>query len=57
MKQILALLLVFHPTHNLSRNKFAHAQANQQPATNDFVARQVDHAKTRDIDPKRATKQ
>ena len=23
-KQILALLLVFHQTHNLSRNKFAH---------------------------------
>jgi len=28
-QQILALLLVFHQTHNLSRNKFARAQANQ----------------------------
>jgi len=25
----LALLLVFHQTHNLARNKFARAQANQ----------------------------
>ena len=28
-QQILALLLVFHQTHNLSRNKFARALANQ----------------------------
>ena len=28
-QQILALLLVFHQTHNLSRNKFARAIANQ----------------------------
>ena len=28
-QQILALLLVFHKTHNLSRNKFARALANQ----------------------------
>ena len=28
-QQILALLLVFHQTHNLSRNKFARARANQ----------------------------
>jgi len=28
-QQILALLLVFHQTHNLMRNKFARAQANQ----------------------------
>ena len=28
-QQILALLLVFHQTHNLSLNKFACAQANQ----------------------------
>ena len=28
-QQILALLLVFHQTHNLSGNKFARAQANQ----------------------------
>ena len=29
MQQILALLLVFHPTHNLVRNNFARALANQ----------------------------
>jgi len=29
VQQILALLLVFHQTHNLARNKFAHALANQ----------------------------
>jgi len=29
MKQILALLLVFHQTHNLARNQFTRAQANQ----------------------------
>jgi len=28
-QQILALLLVFHQTHNLAPNKFARAQANQ----------------------------
>ena len=28
-QQILALLLVFYQTHNLSRNKFARARANQ----------------------------
>ena len=28
-QQILALLLVFHQTHNLSRKKFARARANQ----------------------------
>jgi len=28
-QQILTLLLVFHQTHNLSRNKFARALANQ----------------------------
>ena len=28
-QQILALLLVFHQTHNLARNKFARALANQ----------------------------
>jgi len=28
-QQILALLLVFHQTHNLARNKFVSAQANQ----------------------------
>ena len=28
-QQILALLLVFHQTHNLSRNKFARALSNQ----------------------------
>ena len=28
-QQVLALLLVFHQTHNLSRNKFARALANQ----------------------------
>ena len=41
-QQILALLLVFHQTHNLSRNKFARALANQPiSATNVFVAGQV----------------
>ena len=29
MQQILALLLVFHQTHNLARDKFARALANQ----------------------------
>jgi len=29
MQQILALLLVFHQTHNPARNKFARALANQ----------------------------
>ena len=29
VQQILALLLVFHQTHNLARNKFARALANQ----------------------------
>jgi len=29
VQQILALLLVFHQTHNLARNKFAHVLANQ----------------------------
>ena len=29
MQQILALLLVFHQTHNLTRNEFARALANQ----------------------------
>jgi len=28
-QQILALLIVFHQTHNLASNKFARAQANQ----------------------------
>jgi len=51
-QQILGLLLVFHQTHNFSRNKFASALANQplsaafrQLATNVFVAGQVDHAR------------
>jgi len=48
-KQILALMLVFHQTHNLSRNKFAPALANQpisalQPARN-VEQKQVDHAR------------
>jgi len=47
-QQILALLLDFHQTHNLSRNKFARAleQINQSErcisSTNIFVADQVD---------------
>ena len=58
-QQILPLLLVFHQTHNLSHNKFAHALANQPISTRIsstcnkcFVAGQVDHArwKTRNID-------
>ena len=52
-QQCLALLLVFHQTHNLSRNKFAHDLENQlisaakflQPATNVFVADQVGRAR------------
>ena len=51
-QQILALLLVFHQIHNLSRNKFARSLAYQpistphfQPATNVFVAGQVNHAR------------
>ena len=68
-EQILALLLVFHRTHNLLRNRCRHIRStpskltNQraaflQPATTFIVARQVDHArgKTRNIDPKPATK-
>ena len=52
-QQLLVLLLVHYQTHNLSRNKFARALAGKstnqhaaflQPATNVFVARQVDHA-------------
>ena len=50
------ILLVFHRTHNLSRNKCRHIRftpsksTNQraaflQPATNVIVARQVDHAR------------
>ena len=53
---ILALFLVFHRTHNLSRNKCRHIRSttskstNQraaffQPAPDFIVARQVDHAK------------
>ena len=62
-QQILALLLVFHQTHNLSRNKCRHIRStpskstNQraaflQPATNVFVAEKVDRArwKTGNID-------
>jgi len=30
VQQILVLLLVFHQTHNLARNKFARALSNQQ---------------------------
>ena len=55
-RQILALLLVFHQTHNLSRNKCRHDRStpskstNQraaflQPATNVFVAEKVDRAR------------
>ena len=46
-QQILALLLVFHQTHNLSRNKFTRALANQPISALHFfnVARQVDHAR------------
>ena len=52
-QQISALLLVFHQTHNLSRNKICSCPSkstNQraaflQPATNVFVAGQVDHAR------------
>ena len=51
-QQILALLLVFHQTYNLSRIKFARALANQPisaphffyPQQMFFFARQVDHA-------------
>ena len=35
-QQILALLLVFHQTHNLSRNKFVRALANQPISTPHF---------------------
>ena len=35
-QQILALLLVFHQTHNLSRNKFACALANQPISVSHF---------------------
>ena len=35
-QQILALLLVSHQTHNLSRNKFARALANQPISAPDF---------------------
>jgi len=50
-QQILALLLVFHQTHNLARNKVARAQSgkstNQSTAfvQPDFVAGQVDHTR------------
>ena len=55
-QRILGFLLVFHRTHNLSRNKCRRIRSkpskstNQragilQPATNVFVARQVDHAR------------
>ena len=52
-QQILALLLVFHQTHNLSRNKFARALANQpisaphffNPQQMFFVGGKVDHAR------------
>ena len=69
-KKVLALSLVFHRNHNLSRSKRGHITSkpsksnNQraaflQPTANVFVAGQVDHArwKTRNIDPKLATKQ
>ena len=36
-RQILALLLFFHQTHNLSRNKFGHALANQPSSAPHFV--------------------
>ena len=36
VQQILALLLVFHQTHNLARNKFARALANQPIRTLHF---------------------
>jgi len=34
-------LLVFHQTHNLSRNKFAHAQANQPISALHFNPQQM----------------
>ena len=62
-QQILALLLIFHQTHNLSRNKCRHIRStpskstNQraaflQPATNVFVTEKVDRVrwKTGNID-------
>ena len=39
-QQILALLLVFHQTHNLSRNKFARALANQPISAPHFFNQQ-----------------
>ena len=69
-QQILALFLVFHRTHNLSRNKYSHITStptkltNQraaflQPATSFIVVRQGDHTRWRtgNIDSKPATKQ
>ena len=45
-QQILALLLVFHQTHNLSRSKSTNQRAAFiQPATNVFVTGQVDPAR------------
>ena len=52
-RQMLALLLVFNQTHNLSRNKFARALANQpisgpyffNPQEMFFVAGQVEQAR------------
>ena len=62
--QILALFLIFHRTHNLSRNKCRHTRSTpskltNQRAANFIFARQVDHArwKTGNIDLKPATKQ
>ena len=36
-QQILALLLIFHQTHNLSRNKFARALSNQPTSALHFL--------------------
>lgn len=69
-RQLLALFLFFHQTHNLSRNKSRHlgsipsksttqCAAVLQPATNVFVALQVDPARwnTWNVDPKLVVQQ